>query len=111
MANPNEFKVEGTIKDIRKGYTRFNKPYARIRVEGPKNAIWVTVFSKAGVKNALTARIGDTVKATGSGFHTGGSIRAKGSTSLTARLFKVIKDEAARTKAAAPQPQQLALAI
>jgi len=109
MTKSNEIQAEGHIQEIRFDFTRRGKKYGRVKVKGPLSEMWITVFEKRHVERLMTSRKGDFVKATGSGYHTGGSIRDKGRTALTARLFRVNRSEEGRAKASSPSPRQLSL--
>lgn len=110
MANTHEFTIEGVIQKIMFASTRRGARYARVHVKGSLANMDVMVFDKKQVSRLLSAKPGDRVKSTGSGRHTGGSIKERGNTALTARLLRITKDEAARAAASpANKPQQLSL--
>ena len=109
MANTNEFEVEGKIQSINFGRTLKGHRFARVRVKGSLANMDVVVFNRAQLAALITARPGDNVKAKGTGRHTGGSYHERGNTSLTARLFKIKTDDAARAVAAHREPEQLSM--
>ena len=98
-------KVEGTITRIVKLETRKGASFIRVHLKSPKISIDVDIFDRDQQRLLDQAMPGDHLCASGSGFHRG-SIR-NGSTSLTARYLKHIRDDAGRT--IRTRPEQLSL--
>lgn len=112
MPNPNEFTVEGEIKSIRFPRGNRGRTFGVARVKGKNCDIEVVMFDGPKMARLRAAKVGDQMRATGTGYHKGGSFRALGNTNLTARTVSITPNEMHRTVIAAQaamQPKQLSL--
>lgn len=98
-------KVDGTITRIVELETRHGTNFLRVHVHSNKMSIDVDIFNREQRLLLDGAMPGDRLRASGTGYHRGPL--HNGTTSLTAKRLRYIRDDAGR--AARTRPVQLSL--